>query len=75
MKRKLTATARAKMSAAATAQMADTTARTRLSEANRGENNPMFGRKLSEATRVHLDIITFGALVVVVIDWLMPDLN
>lgn len=44
MIRKLTAEARAKMSAAAKAQMADPAARTRLSAANRGENNPMFGR-------------------------------
>lgn len=54
MKRNLTDTARAKMSAAAKAQMANTTARTRLSEANRGENNPMFGRTLSEATRAKM---------------------
>lgn len=44
MKRNLSPEARAKMAAAAKAQMANPTARTRLSEANRGENNPMFGR-------------------------------
>lgn len=54
MTRRLTDEARAKMSAAAKAQMADPTARTRLSEANRGENNPMFGRKLSEETRAKM---------------------
>lgn len=49
-----TAEARAKMSAAAKAQMANPTARTRLSEANRGEHNPMFGRKLSDETRAKM---------------------
>lgn len=48
MKRKLSKEARAAMSAGARARMADPVARAKLAEANRGERNPMFGRKHSE---------------------------
>lgn len=48
MRRNLSDEARAAMSAGAKARMADPVARAKLAAANRGENNPMFGRKHSE---------------------------